>query len=287
VIEQFGDPHAVLIVDETSFPKQGCKSAGVQIQYCGTTKRVENCQVGVFLAYASRIGHTFLDRELYLPLSWTQDHLRCVEAGIPEQVRFQTKCELARQMIERAISAQVPFSWIVADSLYGSDQDLREWIECQSRWYVLAVRSNEVVGVNTPDGLRRLTVSEIEATLVHPDNWQRLSMSEGTKGPRLFDWVRVPILHQWEDDGQHWLLIRRQLSAPFERTYYLVYGPQTTTLQEMVCVAGARWHIEEVFESAKGEVGLDHYEVRTWTAWHRHYSECSFVTVRIMYVIRE
>lgn len=132
------------------------------------------------------------------------------------------------------------------------------------------MRSNEVVGINTPGGLKRLTVSEIEASLVHPDDWQRLSMSEGTKGPRLFDWVRVPILHHWEDDGQHWLLIRRQLSAPFERTYYLVYGPKTTTLQEMVCVAGARWHIEEVFETAKGEVGLDHYEVRTWTAWHRH-----------------
>lgn len=155
VIEHLGDPQAVLVIDETSFPKRGDKSAGVQVQYCGTTGQVENCQVGVFLSYVTERSHTLIDRALYLPLSWTSDRQRCQDADIPETVRFQTKCELAIQMLERAQAAQIPFAWVVADSVYGSNLDLRTWLEQHQRPYVLAVACDELVGIRTADGQRR------------------------------------------------------------------------------------------------------------------------------------
>jgi SRSO17 transposase len=269
ILEQLGDPQATLVIDETSFPKRGKKSAGVKKQYCGTTGQVENCQVGVFLSYVSAKGHTLIDRELYLPKDWIDDPERCREAAIPETVRFQTKCELAQQMIERLWKAQIPFSWVVADSVYGGNLDLRTWLQAHQYSYVLAVACDEPVGIQTPDGRKRLTVAEAEALVLHANDWHRLSMSEGTKGPRLFDWALMPILHQWEDDGQHFLLIRRCLDDPQEKTYYLVFAPQGTTLAHMVKAIGQRWKIEEDFETTK-EMGLGDYEVRHWTAWYRH-----------------
>jgi len=269
-LEQLGQESAILVIDESSFPKRGKKSAGVQVQYCGTTGQVENCQVGVFLAYATARGHTLIDRELYLPLDWIEDPGRRQEADIPQTVRFQTKPELAIQMIERLWSAQIPIAWVVADTVYGSNLDLRTWLEAHGYPYVLAVACNEPVGILTPDGQRRqVEVGEVEALLLHDQEWQRLSMSEGTKGPRLFDWACVPMLHRWEDDGRHWVLIRRSLSDPQEKAYYFVFGPSGTTLQQMVKAIGARWHIEEDFETAK-DLGLDHYEVRSFVAWYRH-----------------
>jgi len=269
VLEQLGDPQAILVIDETSFPKRGCKSAGVQPQYCGTTGQIENCQVGVFLAYASPKGHALIDRELYLPLSWLEDRERCREAGIADSVHFQTKCELAQKMIERIWQAHIPISWVVADTVYGSNLDLRGFLEACGYAYVLAVACDEPVGIQTPDGRRWVEAAEVEQLVVHAQDWQRLSMSEGTKGPRLFDWVCVPILHHWEDDGRHWLLIRRSPSDPSQKTYYFVFAPKGTTLQEMVEAIGARWHIEEDFETGK-DMGLDHYEVRSWIGWYRH-----------------
>ncbi len=261
VLEQLSDPadpNAILVLDETSFPKRGNHSAGVQVQYCGTTGQVENCQVGVFLDYVTARGHTLLDRELYLPAGWMQDRERCQKAGIPETVRFQTKCELAQQMLERVRKAQLPIRWVVADSVYGSNLDLRNWLEAYRYPYVLAVACDEPVGIQLPDGaIRRVTVAEVETLLLDDEDWHRLSMSEGTKGPRLFDWASVPILHQWEDDGQHWLLIRRSLTDSSEKVYYFVFAPAGTTLGEMVKAIGARWHIEEDFETAK-DMGLDH-----------------------------
>ncbi len=269
VLERLGDPQAILVIDETSFPKRGKKSAGVAKQYCGTTGQVENCQVGVFLAYASVKGHTLLDRELYLPLRWTQDQQRCREAGIPDTVGFQTKCELARQMIERLWKAQIPFAWVVADTVYGGNLDLRIWLEAHQYSYVLAVACDEPVGIQTASGRQRLTVAEAEALVLPASDWQRLSMSEGTKGPRLFDWAVMPMLHGWEDDGRHFLLVRRCLDDPSEKAYYFVFAPLGTTLAEMVKAIGARWEIEETFEIGK-EMGLADYEVRCWTAWYRH-----------------
>jgi SRSO17 transposase len=253
VLEQLGTQGAIIAIDETSFPKRGKHSAGVGVQYGGTTGQVENCQVGVFLSYVTSRGHSLIDRELYLPLEWLQDHERCREVGIPESVRFQTKPELAVQMLARLQQAQVPIAWVVADTVYGGNLDLRTWCEQQQYPYVLAVPCDEPVGIVTPDGhSRRVLVSEVEALRLPEQDWQRLSMSEGTKGPRLFDWAAVPILHKWQDEGRHWLLLRRCLSAEQQKTYYLVSAaPGTTLLQEMVQAGGARWHIEEDFENDK------------------------------------
>jgi SRSO17 transposase len=270
VLEQLGTHEAIVAIDETSFPKRGSKSAGVQVQYCGTTGQVENCQVGVFLAYVTSKGHTLIDRELYLPLDWTEDPKRCQEASVPASVRFQTKPELAVQMIERIFQAHIPIAWVVADTVYGGNLDLRAWLEAHGSPYVLAVACDKPVGILTPDGRRRrVEVREVEALLLHEQEWQCLSMSEGTKGPRLFDWACVPILHRWEEDGRHWLLIRRSLTDPREKAYYFVFAPKGTTLPEMVKAIGARWHIEEDFETGK-DLGLDHYEVRSFTGWYRH-----------------
>jgi SRSO17 transposase len=270
VLEQLGQESAILVIDESGFPKRGTKSAGVGRQYCGTTGQVHNCQVGVFLANVTERGHTLIDRELYLPLDWCEDPERCRAAHIPEAVRFQTKPELAIQMLGRLHEAGCPLAWVVAATVYGGNLDLRNWLEAHAYPYVLAVACDEPVGIVTPDGQRRrVQVCEVEALLLHQQDWQRLSMSEGTKGPRLFDWAVVPILHQWEDDGRHWLLIRRSLTDRNEKAYDFVFAPKGTTLPEMVAAIGARWHIEEDLENAK-DLGLDQYEVRCFIGWYRH-----------------
>ena len=269
VLERLGAEHAIAAIDETSFPKRGDKSAGVAPQYCGSTKQVENCQVGVFLSYISPVGHTLLDRELYLPRHWVEDGPRCKEAGIPETVRFQTKCELARRMMERLHDAQIPIDWVVADTVYGNNLDLRTWLEEQGYWHVLAVANTEQIGIMTPEGPKLMTVKQAEQLLVQPQDWQRLSVRTGTKGPLFFDWACLPILHRWQDDKRHWLLIRRIPNDPSEKTYYLVFGPVGSTLEGMVKAIGARWHIEEEFENGK-DIGLDQYEVRSFVGWFRH-----------------
>jgi SRSO17 transposase len=218
-LEQLGNESAILVIDESGFPKRGHQSAGVGMQYCGVTGQVEHCQVGVFLSYVTARGHTLIDRELYLPLDWCEDPERCRAAHIPEAVRFQTKPEQAVRMIERIRLAQIPISWVVADTVYGGNLDLRTWLEEHGYAYVLAVACHEPVGILTPTGARRqVEVREVEALLLQEQDWQRLSMSEGTKGPRLFDWAAVPLLHRWEEDGRHWLLIRRSLTDPQEKT---------------------------------------------------------------------
>ncbi len=270
VLEGLGTESAILVIDESGFPKRGSKSAGVGLHYCGTSGRVENCQVGVFLTYVTPRGHTLIDRELYLPLDWCEDQDRCRAAHIPESVRFQTKPELAMQMLTRMEEAGCPIAWVVADTVYGGNLDLRNWLEAHGDAYVLAVACDEPVGIVTADGeRRRVEVRDVEALVLQEHDWQRLSMSEGTKGPRRFDWACVPILHRWEDDGRHWLLIRRSLSDPREKAYSFVFAPAGTTLQEMVLASGARWHIEEDLENAK-DLGLDHYEVRSFVGWYRH-----------------
>src|SRR3989440_3388252 len=269
VLEQLGTQDAIVVIDESSFPKRGSKSAGVQVQYCGTSGHVENCQVGVFLGYVTAKGHTLLDRELYLPFDWTEDPKRCQEASIPASVRLQTKPELAVQMLERIFQAQIPMAWVVADTVYGGNLDLRTWLEAHGYPYVLAVACDEPVGFQTGAGRRREEAALVEAFVLSDRDWQRLSMSEGTKGPRLFDWAIIPMLHQWEDDGRHWLLIRRSLTDPNEKAYYFVFAPKGTTLPEMVKAIGARWHVEEDFENGK-DIGLDHYEVRSFIGWYRH-----------------
>jgi len=269
VLAYLKDPYAVVAIDETSFPKRGNQSAGVAHQYCGSTKQVENCQVGVFLSYISSRGHTLLDRELYLPRHWLADRARCEKAGIPGTISFQTKCELARAMMERVHQAEVPVAWVVADTVYGNNLDLRTWLEDHHYWFALAVASTEQIGVMTAQGRTGLPVAQAEQQFVNEQEWRRFSVKTGTKGPLLFEWACLPILHRWEDDGQHWLLIRRIPTHPTDKTYYLVFGPAGTALAVMAWAVGSRWGIEEEFENAK-DLGLDQYEVRSWVGWFRH-----------------
>lgn len=270
VIEHLGDPEAVLVLDETGFLKKGNKSVGVQRQYSGTAGRIENCQIGVFLGYASRSGFAFLDRELYLPRSWAADPARRAEAGVPETVTFQTKGQVARRLLERAEAAGIPHGWVTGDENYGSDGALRGWLEERHRPYVLAVRANEYLWIwDAEIAPQQVPVAAIAAR-VPEQAWVRLSAGDGAKGPRVYDWALVPRRPGSSSEWQVWLLVRRSLSDPTELAYYFVYAPCDTPLETIVRVAGRRWTIEEGFEQTKGEVGLDQYEVRRWAGWYRH-----------------
>ena len=265
LLEHLGAPPAVLVIDETGFLKKGRHSAGVARQYSGTAGRIENCQIGVFLTYASPRGYALLDRELYVPQEWTTAPERCARAGLPGTWQFATKPALARRMLARAFSAGVPAAWVTGDSVYGDNRQLRLWLEAQEHAYVLAVSGKEYVGL----GGRQQLVKTVLATLP-ADGWTRHSAGAGTKGPRWYDWCWLPLAAPLQPAWRRWLLVRRSVSAPTELTAFVVFAPQTTTLAETVPVAGTRWTIESSFEAAKGEVGLDQYEVRSWTGWYRH-----------------
>ena len=261
VVEHLGDPDGVLVLDETGFIKKGRKSAGVQRQYSGTAGRIENCQVGVFLGYTSRYGRALIDRALYLPESWAVDQARRAEAGIPEDIAFVTKPKLGLAMLERAHAAGLPFVWVTADSVYGADHSLRRWLQDQRLGYVLAVSRAQRLGFGRV---------EEHAGEVPPDGWHRLSAGDGAKGPRLYDWAYAPYGSDAAPGWEKGLLIRRSLADPGDLAFYLTHARHGTALAELVQVAGSRWTIEACFEAAKGEVGLDQYEVRSWTGWHRH-----------------
>lgn len=265
VTAHLGDPEAIVVLDETGFLKKGRMSAGVARHYSGTAGRIENSQIGVFASYVSSKGHTLIDRDLYLPKEWTEDRARCAHAGIPESRAFQTKPALARQMLARLMEAQVPFRWVTADSIYGDDRRLRLWLEERDQAYVLAVSGTDYVWI----GWRQHRVNTLLADL--PDTgWKRLSAGAGAKGPRDYDWLRVPIGGALQEADRRWLLVRRSPADPSDVTGYVAFAPAGTTLEALVQVAGSRWAIESDFETAKGEVGLDHYEVRSWTGWYRH-----------------
>ena len=265
VVEHLGDPGAVLVVDETGFLKKGTKSAGVKRQYSGTAGRIENCQVGVFLAYASRHGHALIDRELYLPESWLRDRPRCREAAIPDGVGFHTKPQLARGMLERALEAKIPVAWVTGDEVYGGDGRLRRWLEERDVPHVLAVKRSQALWSMR---LRQERAFKLAGQLP-ARAWRQLSAGDGAKGPRVYAWARVPIRPLREPGRGHWLLVRRRLKDG-ELAFYVCYGPARTTLAELVGVAGTRWMVECSFQQAKGETGLDHYQVRRYDAWYRH-----------------
>ena len=274
VLEHLGDEKSgVLIVDETGFLKKGEKSVGVARQYTGTAGKKENCQVGVFLCYASKEGVAFMDRELYLPREWTDDPRRLSEAGVPEGVGFATKGELAKRMLQRAFEAEVPARWIVADTVYGMTRGLRGWLEKRERSYVLAVTSSK--GIYHEGRQRR--VGEVSRSLPE-ESWVRASAGKGSKGERLYDWACVALaesgMYREGVRAGRWLLMRRNIAEPEEIAYYLCYGPAQTSVHELIRIAGRRWVIEDCFEAAKGEVGLDEYEVRKWDGWHRHITLC-------------
>lgn len=265
VVEHLGAPDGVLVIDETGFLKKGTKSVGVARQYSGTAGKIENCQVGVFLAYASARGRAFLDRALYLPKGWATDGERRAEAGVPPAVRFATKGQLVKGMLARAFASDIPAAWVTGDEVYGNDGRLRRWLEEQPQPYVLAVScTHRVWQHGRQERIDRLVVDLPE------EAWVTLSAGTGSQGPRLYDWARGRLPYVTAPGMAQWVLVRRSLSDPTELAYYRAYGPQDTPLEELVRVAGTRWVIEESFERAKGEVGLDQYEVRRWEAWYRH-----------------
>lgn len=285
VIEQFGDPHAILVLDETGFLKKGRHSVGVQRQYSGTAGKVENCQLGVFLAYVTPRGHVLLDRRLYLPQPWAHDPARRAAAHVPEAVVFQTIPELGVAMLEHAIAQRVPFGWVTADEGYGKDPKLLARLEQRAIPYVIAVARTTPVWRQRPamqtgprggqhlaaDAPPLSTAAAVVANL-SPTDWQRLSVGAGAKGPRVSDWaaVRVVACRAQQPGPDLWLLARRSVRTPTEVAYYLAHAPADTPLAVLARVAGARWPVEQCFEEAKGETGLDQYEVRTWPSWHRH-----------------
>lgn len=269
LLQQFGRTGGVLVMDETPFRKKGRHSVGVKRQYCATTGQVETCQVGVFLYYTTAAGGAFIDRELYLPEDWSDDRRRCQDAGVPDDVLFQTKPELARVMLRRARDAGLRPEWTVGDAVYGSAPALRADLEAWRWAYVLGIRSTEPVRPATDGGLIRRSAGDLAAALpAHV--WRRLRAGEGSKGPRLYDWALVPLVHLTATTGSHALLVRRSLDNPTDLALFLVFTPRAATLAEIVRAAGQRWQIETGFEAAKQEVGLGHYEVRQWEAWYRH-----------------
>ncbi|MCP5117680.1 MAG: IS701 family transposase [bacterium] len=271
VMEALGCPDGVLVVDETGFLKKGTHSVGVARQYSGTAGRVENCQVGVFLGYASRFGQALVDRRLYLPKDWAGDGARRSEGRVPEEIDFATKPAIARDLIASALDAGVPCAWVLADALYGSDSRLRRMLEERRQAYVLAVRSNHHLRFVEPAGL----VESDPATLadgLDDDAWAAHAAGEGSKGPRLYEWARIALPWTREAGWERWLLIRRSRDDPQKRAYYFVFAPAGTTLAELAGAAGLRWTIEECFQRAKDDLGLDHCEARSWHGWHRHMS---------------
>jgi len=262
VVEHLGDPQAVLVADETGDLKKGSLTAGVQRQYTGTAGRIENAQVAVYLGYASPAGYTLVDRELYLPRSWTEDAARCEAAGIPQDTVFATKPELAWRMIERALTAGVPFGWFAGDEVYGDYGKLRTRLEKAQIRYVLAVSCDHRLPAGAGHTLR---ADELAARLPRRA-WQRLSAGKGAKGQRYYDWAWITVRHP--GPGKRWLLIRRHPRTA-ELAFYRCYSPQPATLAALVAIAGRRWTIEENIQASKGLAGLDEHQVRTWTSWHR------------------
>jgi SRSO17 transposase len=268
VADRLGDPDGVLVVDETGDLKKGMHTVGVQRQYTGTAGRIENAQVGVFLAYASRHGHTLIDRRVYLPESWTGDHERRREAGVPEQVQFATRSQLADDMITAALAARVPARWVAADEAYGNNTTLRARLRRHRLGYVLAISRNHLVPLD--GGKTRRRADQVAAGLP-AWAWTRRSAGAGSKGPRFYDWAWLADVGtdgDRDDAGRHSLLIRRN-NTTGELAFYRCWAPGPVSLAQLVRIAGIRWVVEESFQAAKGQVGLDQHQVRRWQSWHR------------------
>ena len=264
VNKKLGESDGVLVVDETGFLKQGKKSCGVKRQYSGTAGRIENCQIGVFLTYASDKGHAPIDRMLYIPEEWCNDEQRRLTAGIPTQVTFQTKPQMALEMIKSAHEANTLYSWVAGDCVYGESYEMRQWLEEQEKGYVFSVSSKQYVW----QGLKQIRISEILANLPQ-DGWIEASCGDDSKGERIYDWIRFEINSSDSSAGKRWMLIRKGKKDAKELRVYLCYAPQNTTLEKLAQIAGKRWTVERCFAEGKSEVGMDQYEVRSFDGWYK------------------
>jgi|Laugresbdmm110sn_2_1035109.scaffolds.fasta_scaffold22056_1 SRSO17 transposase len=279
VIENLGT-NGILAIDETGFLKKGDKSAGVQRQYSGTAGRIENCQLGVFGSYKTSKGHALIDRELYIPESWTVDKERCKEAGIGEDIKFQTKPELGTMIYNKFAKNGHKASWVTADEAYGRDPKFRQNLEESQQNYVLAIPRDTVMRI----GMLKFK-AEIWGEKIGAEEWKRLSCGKGTKGERVYDWAVKERSEKCEAGFARYLLIRRSISDAKELSFYTVYANIGVSLEEMVIAAGSRWSIEECFEMAKGETGLDQYEFRTMPGWYRHIT-LSMIALSILCISR-
>jgi len=269
-----------LIVDETGFLKKGQKSAGVQRQYSGTAGRIENSQIGVFLSLAGSLGRALIDRELYLPQGWCKDADRRTDASIPDTVTFATKPQLAMRMIERAWSAGLRPRWVLADEVYGSTHKFRRFLESHQQPYVVAVTSQQRLWVN---GRQQRVDAIVRQAPV--EAWFRMSVGDGAKGPRLYDWTAGRFGAPSEQGLIRWLLARRSVTEPYKYAYYLCLAPADATPNDLAVAAGQRWAIECCFETAKQETGLDEYEARSWHGWYRHIT-LSMLAMAFLAVVR-
>jgi len=265
VNEKLGDPNGVLVVDETGFLKQGKRSCGVKRQYSGTAGRIENCQIGVFLTYASQKGHTPIDRQLYIPKDWFDDPQRCQKAGIPKTTEFQTKPEMALEMIKNATTAGISYSWVTGDCVYGDYRTIRMWLEEQRKGYVLCVSGKEYLQEEN----QKVSVSSILKNLDEQKGWFVASCGDGSKGARVYDWqakeLDFPVVEGW----RRCLLVRRSRSDG-ELRAYVCFAPKEISVLKLVEVAGTRWTVERCFAESKSKVGLDQYEVQSYGGWYKH-----------------
>ena len=265
VNDTVGEEDGVLVVDETGFLKQGKMSCGVKRQYSGTAGRIENCQIGVFLTYASAKGHAAIDRRLYIPEDWFGDRERCRKAGIPETVNFITKPRMALEMIQDATAAGVMYRWVTGDCVYGDYRTIRLWLEEQRKGYALCVSGKEHVQL----GWKRVSVGSILKGL-SADGWFEASCGEGSKGARVYDWQAIGIGFDQPDGWNRQLLVRRSKTKPEDMRAYVCFAPHGTSVTKLVRIAGTRWTVERVFAESKSKVGLDHYEVRSHDGWYKH-----------------
>lgn len=287
--ETFGGCDGTLIFDETGFLKSGTHSVGVQRQYSGTAGKIENCQVGVFAAYVSSKGRTLYDNRLYLPKTWAANKAKRRKAGVPEDVEFRTKPELAAEMARQAIGDGLPIHWVTADTVYGGNFEFRQTLIDESIQFVMAIERDTRLYEQRPQRLvsspargtgrrrrtrirgRRKRADELAQEFAE-NQWKPIQVGNGSKGPRVYDWAarRVAVYIPGKGCQDLWLLVRRSITTPEDIAYYLANAPAATTIETLACVASRRWHVEECFREAKGQVGLDEYQVRRWRPWHRH-----------------
>lgn len=290
VAQEWGDPDAVVIVDETGFPKKGTQSAGVKRQYSGTLGRVENCQIGVFLGYHAAKGHTLVDRRLFLPEEWANDGPRRQAAGVPEGAIFRTKPELAVAMVADAVAAGLPFRWVTGDSVYGDSPSFCQGVRALEKWYVLDSSADARVWTNPPEVLppgrkpargrattrpkvvdKPARVDEVVGALPK-SAWRRVTVAQGSQGPLVYEYAEVAVWFSEEGmpSGPERLLVRRSLGQEPELKYHRTNAPAEVPLTELASIRSKRWAIEQDFQSGKGECGLDEYETRGWVGWHHH-----------------
>lgn len=290
VTEVLGDPQASLNVDETGFPKKGTKSVGVKRQYAGCLGRIDNCQIGVCVNYRSPTGHTLIDRRLFLPEEWANDDRRRQEAGVPPEVVFRTKPELALEMVQEAVQRGVPFRWVTADSVYGDSPTFVQGVRGLGRWYVVDTSADarvwltepEVIPAGTKGPRGRATtqprvttqpqrVDEVVAGLP-ATAWKRIVVAEGSQGSRIYEYAFLWVWFSEEGlpSGRERLLVRRSLRQGAEVKYHRSNAPAEVGLEKLAQVRGGHWSVEQSFEAANGECGLDEYETRGWVGWHHH-----------------